>query len=335
MILSREHARQIAIIGASCSARERPAGALDAVERLGLLQLDPTAPVARTEQLVLWSRLGAGVRARRSWRGSRWEERALFEYRAFLYPAADFPLYRPLMEAWPPGEGRWQTRHRDWLEVNAPVPRRTCSAELEARGPLRSRDLEDRSVEPWKSTGWTNNRNVGQMLEFLWARGEAAVAGRDGSQRLWDLAERVLPVDAPRVEPAEAGRILADRRLRELGIVRAGVAVGRMIGSLGGSFDRGDGVRAEVEGVPGEWIVHPDLLDRPFAGPHGDPVPVRPARLRPRAAPRAVRLRVQARDLRPAGEAPLGLLRAPRAARRPARGAGRREGRPGCRRPAT
>jgi uncharacterized protein len=28
---------------------------------------------------------------------------------------------------------------------------------------------------PWASTGWTNNRNVSQMLEFLMMRGEAAV----------------------------------------------------------------------------------------------------------------------------------------------------------------
>jgi uncharacterized protein YcaQ len=28
------------------------------------------------------------------------------------------------------------------------------------------------------STGWTNNRNVTQMLEFLMMRGEVAIAGR-------------------------------------------------------------------------------------------------------------------------------------------------------------
>ena len=57
------------------------------------------------------------------------------------------------------------------------------------------------------------------MLEFLNARGEVAIAGRVGRQRLWDLPERVYPtVDVVPLE--EARRILAVRRLRALGIVR-------------------------------------------------------------------------------------------------------------------
>ena len=31
------------------------------------------------------------------------------------------------------------------------------------------------------------------MLEVLWARGEVMIVGRDGQQRLWDLAERGCP----------------------------------------------------------------------------------------------------------------------------------------------
>ena len=31
------------------------------------------------------------------------------------------------------------------------------------------------------------------MLEFLSGQGRIAISGRAGAQRLWDLAERVLP----------------------------------------------------------------------------------------------------------------------------------------------
>ena len=74
---------------------------------------------------------------------------------------------------------------------------------------------------PWASTGWTNNRNVTQMLEFLMIRGEVAIAGRVGRERLWDLPERVYPavVSVPSVEEAE--RRKNERRLAALGIARA------------------------------------------------------------------------------------------------------------------
>src|SRR5256885_8843622 len=38
---------------------------------------------------------------------------------------------------------------------------------LKRSGPLTSRDIPDTCVVPWASSGWTNDRNVTQMLEFL------------------------------------------------------------------------------------------------------------------------------------------------------------------------
>ena len=56
--------------------------------------------------------------------------------------------------------------------------------------------IPDTCVVSWKSTGWTNNRNVTQMLEMMMMmRGEVAIAGREGRERLWDVPERIYPAD--------------------------------------------------------------------------------------------------------------------------------------------
>lgn len=223
----------------------RPRDILDTVARLGFLQMDPTAAVARTEHLVLWSRLGGMFRPQELAELIR--DRHLFEYRAFIYPAADYPLYRPVMDAWPLGDSQ-----RGWLAANQRF-REYVLAELKARGPLRSRDLDDRAQVAWRSSGWTHDRNVSQMLEFLWARGEVAVTRRDGNQRIWDLGSRVLPNETSTIPAAEAKRILAERRLRSLGITRP-----KSVGSIG--------TPVEVEGVKGSWVADADLLERQFEG---------------------------------------------------------------------
>jgi uncharacterized protein YcaQ len=159
------------------------------------------------------------------------------------------------MDVWPADGSSFERRVRDWMADNAAF-RQYVLDELRARGPLRTRDLEDRSADRWRSTGWTNNRNLTQMLDWLSAQGHVAVTARDGAARVWDLAERVLPVDSPRVPLEEARRELARRRLRRQGVIRVGSA--EDVGDLG--------VEASIDGLRGRWRVEPDLLDRPFEG---------------------------------------------------------------------
>ena len=244
--LDRDEARRIAVRAQLLDA-ERPAELLGAVRHLTFLQLDPTAAVAPSADLVAWTRLGAAYRPDHL-RDALERDRSMFEHQAMVRPMEDLGLYLADMSDWPPEH----SQKRLWLRDNESF-RRDILALLRGSGPLLSRDVPDRSVVPWPSTGWTNNRNVTQMLELLAARGEIAIAGRAGRQRLWDLAERVFPVDVTVLPAAEATRIRDERRLRALGLARES-----MVGTAG--------ERAEVEGTGGVWRVDPAAIGAPFAG---------------------------------------------------------------------
>jgi uncharacterized protein YcaQ len=244
--LDRVAARRIAIRAQLLDA-DRPTELLPAVNRLTFVQLDPTAAIAPTADLVLWTRLGPAYQPEHLTAALE-RDRTLFEQRAMVRPMADLGLYLADMQAWPdPG-----SRHDEWLRANESF-RRYVLDRLGESGPLLSRDIEDRSQVPWPSTGWTNNRNVTQMLEFLNARGEVAISGRLGRQRLWDVAERVYPVGTAAVPAGKARKLRNERKLQALGIARTA-----MVGEAGEP--------AEVEGTTGVWRVDPAAVGLAFGG---------------------------------------------------------------------
>jgi uncharacterized protein YcaQ len=265
--LSLAEARRVAVKGALL-ASPRPSSILQVVERLGRLQMDPTSAVARSEQLVLWSRLGRyDVKELER---LLWGERRLFEYKAFIVPTADFGVHRESMRRYPRGDLARARYVREWLGANAAF-RAYVVRELRRRGPLRSRDLEDRAAVPWRTGGWNDGKSLGRMLELLWAGGRIAIVGRDGAERIWDLVERSLPVDEPRLPPREVARRLLDTQLRWCGIARPhrfgfafdGPPPGRER-ALQELIREGRAVPVTIEGVRGEWLAHREVLEQRF-----------------------------------------------------------------------
>ncbi len=251
--LSRQEARRIAVRAQRLDA-VRPTDLLGLVAHLTALPVDRTAAIAPGPDLVAWSRLGSAYDPADLVDALAAGD--LYEDGSAIRPMADLPLHLAEMATWPPWEGT-----RDWLDANELFRNEVLDA-LDADGPMLSRDVHATAQVPWRSSGWNADRNVRMMLECLLGRGEAALHGRRGSQRLWDLAERVYPADVEAVPLEEAARVANDRRLLGLGIARSRGTV-----LPGEPIHVGDaGEPAVVEGTDGEWRVDPAQLDRPFRG---------------------------------------------------------------------
>lgn len=260
--LSREQARRIATRAQLLDAN-RPGGVIETVQRLGVLQNDPTTAVARNADLVLWTRLGSAYgpdELRAALAG-----RALIELDLRIRPAEDIALYRAEMAARcdPAQLDGWQRSVHDWVMDNDAC-RRDILRRLADEGPLVAGEIADTCVRPWRSTGWTNDRNVNKMLDVMAARGEVATSARRGNERLWDLGERVYP-DDPIPPLAEALRTRNELRLRALGIAREkATAVPGEPNHVGPV-----GEPVTVEGVRGKWRADPaqlEVADKPFEG---------------------------------------------------------------------
>ena len=214
---------------------------LDTVRHLGFLQMDPISTIATPQRLVLWSRLGPYDPAELD--RLLWEEKKLFEWKAFIYPIEDLPLLRARMRR-PWGTTKREQWARTFMQEEASL-RRYVLRELERRGPLPSRELEHEAARhPEDHVWWGTRAQLTWMLELLHGRGKITVAGRDRGQRLWDIAERWWP-ETETIRLREAELVLAEKRRRALGVWRE----------------------------KGEWRAYPDIAS--------DPVPTQTTFLSP------------------------------------------------------
>ncbi|MEV0616845.1 crosslink repair DNA glycosylase YcaQ family protein [Nonomuraea sp. NPDC050404] len=284
LTLSLRSARRLAVM---CQhlAGPRPGGDLEGLRqvlrRLRCLQLDPINAVARSHLLVLWSRVGHFDPADLD--VLLWRERWLFEYwahAASIVLAEDYPIHHYLMRRYGAGQSAYSKMVGDWLRDNDAL-RGHVLDRLREKGPLPPAGFDDLAAVPWKSTGWTNGRNVDRMLDFLWCQGHVMVAGRQGRTRHWDLAERCLPEQA-RAEPLPTEQVVAlaaEHALRALGVARP-IDIERHFtrDRYPGLPEALDGLRradrvvpVTVEGGDEPWYAHRDalaLLERDEWEPH-------------------------------------------------------------------
>jgi uncharacterized protein len=234
---------------------------LECVRRMGVLQIDSIAVVARSPYLVIWSRLGA---YEPTWLEELLAEGALFEYwshAASFIPIEDYGLYRRFML-----DGREKTRA--WMSAHPEEIERVL-ARVREGGPVRSVEFERADG---RAGGWWEWKPEKRALEHLFAAGELMISHRDPNfHRVYDLRERVLQRALPGWEDVHAPSYEEVQRTLALEAVRAlGVAVARwvpdyfrtpkrgIVGLLDEMAGEGSLLRARIEDREEPAYVHPD-----------------------------------------------------------------------------
>jgi uncharacterized protein YcaQ len=231
---------------------------LDAIRRMGVLQIDTINVVARSPYLVLWSRLGDYPSA---WLDELLAEGKLFEYwahEACFIPREDYGLYRHRMLD--PGAMGWKYS-ATWMRERADEVA-ALLAHIRTKGPVRSSDFER---SDGKAGGWWEWKPEKRSLEVLFTSGALMIARRHNFQRIYDLAERVHPEwdDAKMPALPDVQRIFALRAVKALGLARAAWVpdyhrTRRPHVDLNHLVDEGLLLRARVAGWDDPVYIHPD-----------------------------------------------------------------------------
>jgi uncharacterized protein len=159
--------------------------------RLGAIQIDSVNVLVRSQYLPAFSRLGAYDRMLLE-KAAYSRPRRVFEYwghEASLLPIESFPLFRWRMEGARRGTVRvW--RHVARVRDEEPKLVARVLETIARRGPMSASEFEDeRGVGGW--WGWSATKSA---LEFLFWAGEITALRRRASfERVYDLAERVIP----------------------------------------------------------------------------------------------------------------------------------------------
>ncbi len=217
-VISRGDARKIAL-GAQGFGRPRPAGRVDRrhlrnlIDRTGLIQIDSVNVLARSQELVLFSRLGVHPRS------LIWDATAdaeLFEY--WVHEASHVPVdLHPYLRWHMARPERWAALDRfavDEREFVEAVLKR-----IRTDGALVAGDLLQRvgKKDPW----WDWDRGK-VALEHLFRTGEVSGRRRPSDfARVYDLTERVLPAEIlnlPTPSEADQRKELLVRAARHHGV---------------------------------------------------------------------------------------------------------------------
>ncbi len=160
-------------------------GTAEAIRVCEAVQLDPLNIFARSQDIVLHSRV-LDYKPEYLYQQA-YEDRQFFDYGGWLamYPMQDLPYFRYHMQSrarneyvkyYVPGE------HQQLLEQ--------VRLELRARGPLGNRHLNGKRLA---NQSYRGRKETSVALFDMWLSGELMIHHREGFERLYDFRENIAP----------------------------------------------------------------------------------------------------------------------------------------------
>jgi uncharacterized protein YcaQ len=207
-------------LAASPSRKQTKTDLLDLIERIGFVQVDSINTVERAHHMILFSR--NQTYRRRHLNALLERDRALFEnwtHDAAIIPTRFYPYWALRFER---EAERLRARWRKWRRDGFEDMFEQVLAQVRDRGPVMAREVGENETKG--GGGWWDWHPSKTALEYLWRTGALAVHRREGFQKVYDLAERVIPNQHRAAESDHAAFVhwACDGALERLGFATSG-----------------------------------------------------------------------------------------------------------------
>lgn len=190
-------------------------GVAEAMRAGEALQLDPLNVVARSQDIILHSRV-LDYKPEYLYHVA-YDERQFFDYGGWLamYPMGELPYWRYRMER--RTHGAYVKHHvpKSYKEVMEFV-----RAELRTHGPLGNRDFDGKRLA---SQSYRGRKETAVALYDMWLSGELMIHHREGFERVYDYRENIAPKEFDyAASEKEAEEFFARKAVAFMGLKREG-----------------------------------------------------------------------------------------------------------------
>ena len=188
-------------------------GTAQAIRACEAVQLDPLNIIARSQDIVLHSRV-LDYKPEYLYQ-VMYKDRQFFDYGGglFVYPMSDLPYLSVHMQ------GRSHDKRVEDFVLSNPDLFEQVRAEVRTRGPLGNRDFKGNAV------GWNyrGRKDTSLALFDMWLSGELMIHHREGFERVYDFRENIAPKEFDYIaSEKEAEEFLTFKSISFMGLFREG-----------------------------------------------------------------------------------------------------------------